>query len=772
MENMQTFKALVGTVLDKRYKIEKILGTGGMSVVFKATDVLDGAAVTVKMLRDEIADDKEALARFINESKVVSMLSHPNIVSIRAMSVKTRRKYLVMEYIDGISLRTYMDRRGKLDFEEVISFSEQILAALEHAHSRGIVHRDIKPQNILVLKDGIIKVTDFGIAKLPGNGKSKVETIADSAIGTVSYVSPEQAAAKPTDHRSDLYSFGIMMYEMATGVLPFDDERPMAVLMMQMNTRPIPPRKHNKFIPRGLQTLIMTAMEKDPKRRYQTAKDMFLQVRRLRNNPLASLPSPRQMASNARSEKNRRERPPSRSFFPVALGIACAVCFVGLVSVFYGLDMLNFGSPGTSSLKVPDAVGIEYTEGIEETLGFIPEDYTVTIEYVISTLEGKGKVISQNPTAGSRRKSPCNVVLTVGLGPEQVTFGDYLMMNWRAAQTLIREAGYGVKIVREENAAIPEGYVYATDPAPGSKVEPGSMVTVYVSSGTEQLFVSVPEFKGMHEREAKASLDSLGLLVGKVTYTRSPKAAGTVLSSSLEAGANALAYVTAIDFIVSGGPDFNVNYCPEVLGHIGNESRELLEYYGMEVVVYTVRNDAAAGTVISQEPAASESVLKNSSAVTLTVSGGASYVQMIDMRNFVGETYSSAAAIIDYVMKGKCKYEITTVYTTSLRPKDTIIAQTPSAGNIATDGTLRIEFTLSAGPGVIVTDPVKFMPNVIGMTYTEASAAILDAGIQISFTNYATSDMPVGTVIYQSVAPNTPADQVGNLTITISIGNG
>ena len=204
MEKNQSFKDLVGTTLDSRYKIEKCLGTGGMSVFFKATDLRDGSAVAIKMLRDDVADDKESLNIFMNESKVVSMLSHPNIVSIRAVSFKTEKKYLVMEYIDGISLRTYMDKRGALDFDEFISFSEQILAALEHAHSRGVVHRDIKPQNILVLKDGFIKVTDFGIAKVPE--KSKGKTISDNAIGTVYYISPEQAAGKSTDslRRSDV----------------------------------------------------------------------------------------------------------------------------------------------------------------------------------------------------------------------------------------------------------------------------------------------------------------------------------------------------------------------------------------------------------------------------------------------------------------------------------------------------------------------------------------------------------------------------------------
>ena len=772
MDNNKKFTDLVGKVLDKRYKIEKCLGTGGMSVVFKATDLKDGTPVAIKMLRDEIADDKEALDRFMNESKVVSMLSHPNIVSIRAVSFNTKRKYLVMEYIEGISLRTYMDKRGKLDLDEVLSFSEQILAALEHAHSRGVVHRDIKPHNILVLKGGFVKVTDFGIAKMPDKNKGK--TVTDSAIGTVYYISPEQAAGKSTDTRSDLYSFGVMMYEMATGVLPFDDERPISVLMMQMHDKPIPPRQHNKKIPRGLERLILATMEKDPKRRYQTAKDIFHQIRKLKNNPHCAIPSPRQVASTARSKRNRTANPPSRSFFPVALGIACAVFFVGLISVFYGLDSLNFGAPGSASIKIPDAMGLEYSEGAEETLGFDPEIYTVNVEYVTSENVPAGMIISQSPTAGSRRKPPCTVTLTVSLGPEEVTFGDYLMINWRTAQTMIRKAGYGVNIVRAENAAIPEGYVYATEPAPGSKVRPGSMITVYVSAGAEQILVPVPEFKGLPEREAKTLLDSLGLLVGNVTYTRSPEAAGTVLSASLEAGSNAYAYVTAIDFVVSGGKEFDINICPDVIGSDKNTAKSTLEYYGMSVTLITVRSEAANGTVLSQSPDALTAVQNNNTDITLTVSGGPTYTQTVEMMNFVGQTLSRAEAIIDYMLEGVCEYRIKTVYVQSLRPRDTILSQTPTAGDVSvTSGVLEITFTLSGGPGYTPPPVEHTVPFVEGLSLADAETALKAAGISIGNVSYVESGAPAGIVVLQSAAPySTILGQPGKVTIDLTVSLG
>ena len=749
MEKNLSYKDLVGTTLDSRYKIEKCLGTGGMSVVFKATDLRDGSAVAIKMLRDDVADDKESLNIFMNESKVVSMLSHPNIVSIRAVSFKTEKKYLVMEYIDGISLRTYMDKRGALDFDEFISFSEQILAALEHAHSRGVVHRDIKPQNILVLKDGFIKVTDFGIAKVPE--KSKGKTISDNAIGTVYYISPEQAAGKSTDSRSDLYSFGVLMYEMATGKLPFDDERPISILMMQIHDRPLPPRKINRQIPRGLERLILTLMEKDPRRRYQTAKDVFIQIRRLGDNPLAAVPSPKQIATDARSQRNRRERPPSRSFFPIALGIACAVCFVGLVSVFYGLDALNFGAPGTSSLKVPDSVGVEYSEGIIEELGFNEEDYIVTVEYLTSNTVEKGKIISQKPSAGARRKSPCRVTISVSLGPELVTFGDYLMMNWRVAQTKLRSEGYGVNIIREENAAIPEGYVYATEPMPGEKIEPGSMITVYVSAGTDQVLVTLPEFVGMSEREAKAFLDENNLLVGDVIYTCSPMKAGSIIDTSHEACVGAYAYITAIDFIVSGGKDFSLNVCPDVLGKDAEESKKELEKYGVDVTLITIRDEASEGTVILQSPSAADAVASNNHSVTLTVSGGPTYTRKVNMMNLVGQSLSGARAILDYMFEGVCEYKLNLSYAMSLKPKDTVLSQMPGEGMIElSTGVLEIDLVLSGGTSYTPPTVSVIVPSVTGMTLDQAEARLLAAGIIVGNVSYAQSFSPEGTVIFQS----------------------
>ena len=235
MENLDRY---VGKLLDRRYRIRRVIGVGGMAVVFEATDLVMNRIVAVKMLKDEMSNDEVAVKRFINESKAVSMLSHPNIVKIFDVSVKGNLKYFVMERIEGITLKSYMHKKGALSTDEVLSYSEQVLKALEHAHAKGIVHRDIKPQNILLLKNGRVKVTDFGIAMLEDGD---VSPSGDKAIGTVYYISPEQASGKEIDQRSDLYSLGVMMYEMATGALPFNAETPISVAMMQVREQPKAP---------------------------------------------------------------------------------------------------------------------------------------------------------------------------------------------------------------------------------------------------------------------------------------------------------------------------------------------------------------------------------------------------------------------------------------------------------------------------------------------------------------------------------------------------
>jgi len=271
----------IGKRLDGRYEITELIGQGGMANVYKATDVLDNRVVAVKILKREFSENDEFLRRFRNESKAIAVLSHPNIVKIYDMGFSEKIQYIAMEYIDGITLKEYIDSERVLNWKDAVHFIIQILRALQHAHNRGIVHRDIKPQNIMLLTDGTIKVMDFGIAKF---AREESMTATDQAIGTVHYISPEQARGDVTDEKSDIYSVGVMFYEMLTGQKPFDTDNPVSIAVMHIKNIPVRPRDINPNIPSGLEEIIMHAMEKDAENRYQTASDMIRDIEAFKQN--------------------------------------------------------------------------------------------------------------------------------------------------------------------------------------------------------------------------------------------------------------------------------------------------------------------------------------------------------------------------------------------------------------------------------------------------------------------------------------------------------
>ncbi|MCQ2353960.1 MAG: PASTA domain-containing protein [Clostridia bacterium] len=766
-----SFERFVGTTLDDRYQIEKLIGTGGMAVVFRAFDPVENRQVAIKMLRDEIANDKEALKRFVNESKAVALLSHPNIIKIYDIAIEGEVKYLVMEYVEGISLRTYMDTRNVLDFDEVVSYSEQILAALEHAHSKGVVHRDIKPQNIMLLQDGIVKVTDFGIAKLPD---SETATISDKAIGTVYYISPEQAAGKRSDARADLYSLGVMMYEMSTGKLPFDDERPISVVMMQIHDKPVPPRQINKDIPRGLEQLILSSMEKDPKNRYQSALDMFRELRRLKRRPSAMVLTPAKLKSEKRSAKNRKDNPPSRSVTPVILGIAFAILFVGIVAVFYSLDKLNIGGIGKESIDVPNVVGKTYSS--DEDLG-LGSDFIITVEFEYSNTVEKNVIISQQPVGGSSRKAPCSLTIKVSGGPEQIKIEDFTLKNWREVQTNLKSNNFIVIVKEESDSAIPAGFVIRTDPGTGTSVTVGSTITIYVSSGSSQEMTSVPNFVGMSEKEAVVTLEKASLNLGDVIYTRSSLPGGTILRQTPAEGEQVYTKSTDIDFIVSGGPDFSTNYCPDVLSMTETDAVTLLNYFGLEVEKKFVANAAKAGTILTQDPTPSGDtpVPTSTTKVTLTISGGPEYTPpSITMLYVTGENITAAKKLLDWSFKhDDAAYVLTVKYVKSTEPADTVISQSPEAGPIDGSNVVKVKLVVSGGPDYIPPDVTVTVPNVVGLTLNEARASLESYGISVGKVTYAADNSPKDFIISQSLTAYTEIKgPEGEITMDIVISGG
>jgi len=288
---MDDSKQFIGSTFDGRYKIERVVGIGGMAFVYEATDEQTGSKVALKLLKEKFSDDTRAVKRFINESKSLELLNHTNIVKVHDISVQTKYKYIVMEYINGITLRKYMNYKRPLEWREAVEFTDQIAQALDNAHTMGIIHRDIKPQNIMIMQGGKVKVTDFGIAKMPN---SESLTMVDKAIGTVYYISPEQASSRKIDARSDIYSLGVMLYEMVTGQMPFTADTPIAVIMKHMNATPTPPTKLVPTLPKGLEQIILCAMEKNPKNRYQSAAQLIRHLRRLKmdENTLFTIPKP------------------------------------------------------------------------------------------------------------------------------------------------------------------------------------------------------------------------------------------------------------------------------------------------------------------------------------------------------------------------------------------------------------------------------------------------------------------------------------------------
>lgn len=559
---MDKYDKYVGQIFDRRYRIVRIIGVGGMAVVFEAVDTVMKRTVAVKMLKEEIAGDAQAVKRFINESRAVSMLSHPNIVSIYDVSVRDDLKYIVMERVDGITLKNYMNSRGPLPPKEIMNYTAQILRALDHAHSKGIIHRDIKPQNIMLLKNGKIKVTDFGIAKLPN---AETVTMTDKAIGTVYYISPEQASGKKIDPRSDIYSLGVVMYEMATGKLPFVADSPVSVALMQVNNQPRPPREILPSVPPGVEAMILTAMEKDPDKRFQSASVMLHYVLRLREDPgnnfkahhsgsTAQIPVQRGKGGRKAAKKQ------SRSMFPIIAAVVTAFMLVlittGIVVLKNALDRSKESQGVTVS--VPEYVGSVYNDELKKQI----EDegyFNIIVKEEFDADHEEGYILVQDPDEGAARKvkrgtQKADVKLTVCTGAGSFTLDDYSVVEYRTAKLEMQKKGLKVEEYGEYDNTLIEYYTLRTDPPAGSTVKRGDTVKIFYSLGPQIEYVTIPTFVGMTESDAITTLNSLGISYGKITYEKNDKySKGQIISQSKAVGSKVPVGVTEIDFTVSLG---------------------------------------------------------------------------------------------------------------------------------------------------------------------------------------------------------------------------
>ncbi len=610
---MDQYNNYIGLTLDGRYKIKRHVGIGGMAMVFEADDLFRKTVVAVKILKDEFATDEVSVQRFINESKAVLMLSHANIVKIFDVSVKGEHKYIVMEYIDGITLKTYMEKKGALSVKETISYTTQILRALEHAHLGGIVHRDIKPQNIMLLPNGQIKVTDFGIAKLPD---AKTLTATDKAIGTVYYISPEQAAGeKGIDRRTDLYSVGVVMYEMLTGKLPFDGENPVSIALKQINEQPKPPSEIVSTIPKGLEQIIMFAMEKDKDKRFQTATQMIDLLHKVKENPMVIF---RQRTSGAAAKKKKN------TITPIILGVASA--FLLVFGISFGLfvyDLLFGGDDNVDKSRIDSYVGYLY-EDVEAELEDLFVVNKVTID---SSADETGVIIRQVPAAGEKRKSG-EITVYIGAGPKQITVPDYSYKSRMTAETDLRNKGLKCDYMYQPSSTVASGHVISTLPTEGEQVTAGTTVTLILSSGddlSKSDVVDMPLLVGLDTTEAYSAMVKYGLRFSDATYVYSDEyEEGKVIAQSPIEGTSVPKDITKVSLTISmGKPPKTTSTVPLVDGRNLEEAIALLEGEGLKVGSYTemYSDSVAQGIIFGQAPAANRTVPIGSS-VTFTVSKG------------------------------------------------------------------------------------------------------------------------------------------------------
>ena len=588
----------IGRLLDNRYEILEIIGTGGMAVVYKARCHRLNRLVAIKILKDEFARDEEFRRRFRAEGEAVAMLSHPNIVQVYDVSSTDSANYIVMELIDGISLKQYMEKKGILNWKETLHFAMQIAKGLEHAHGRGIVHRDIKPHNVMVLKNGSVKVMDFGIARV----MSKSNTLTKEALGSVHYISPEQAKGGWVDNRSDLYSLSVVMYEMMAGRPPYDGESPVAVAIQHINGGAVMPSTLNPNIPGGLEQIIMKGMALDTKDRYSSAGEMLKDMEEFRKNPMilfafktggsvsAATQPIRMGAARTTAEKvagrgtgaakpartpavqPRRTEPaqktPARTtgnvqrksrqeveaaekksrMTTVAI-VACSAVAVIAIGVF--LVALMSGALFRSEMvEVPDLLGDTYYSGMTIDGLIIKAEHTYNEDHP------KGTIFDQNPAAGSQVAKGAVIKVTVSMGvePEIKHMEDLVGQTQDDAKSFLDAQGMNPLVHEEFSDDHAAGTVIRTDPVEGTELTDGQTVHIYVSKGPMIEKARVPNVVGQDEESAIDELYEAGFKNVTVKYVKSDEDEGEVISQSV-AWNTEIDVTTHIVLKVSEGPE-------------------------------------------------------------------------------------------------------------------------------------------------------------------------------------------------------------------------
>ena len=586
----------IGKMLDGRYEIQEVIGTGGMAIVYKAMDHRLNRLVAVKVLKRDLAQNADFRRRFHDEAQAVAMLSHPNIVSVYDVSRDAEAEYIVMELIDGITLKQYMERRGQLNWREALHFITQIMKGLGHAHSRGIIHRDIKPHNIMILRDGSVKVADFGIACLVASAEN---TLTQEALGSVHYISPEQAKGGHTDARTDIYSAGVVLYEMLTNRLPFEGETAVSIAIQHISSVPLSPREINPEIPEALELITMRAMAPDMEKRYPSAEAMLRDLDEFRKNPSINFDyvlsdfaveesnEPTQHISAAeitevrqhqKAVKQREEyherrsreededddfddydrrdyrenRRKKKSKAPVIAAIVAAVL---VVVVLFTVIFSGFGSSGQEEYQVPNLLGM--------TLDEVLADSEITDRFSIETAGSefsdeypKDQIMQQSPEGGRTKKGPKDekhvISVTISAGVQGDEMPALLNYNQTSAEGLLKAMDLGLKISIEEayDDTVESGHVVSTTPAAGTMLRKGDQVILVMSKGKQISTITVISYMNMTIDEARGKAEGL-VINTKETENDAP--AGTVLGQDISAGTE-VEEGTTITLTVSSGP--------------------------------------------------------------------------------------------------------------------------------------------------------------------------------------------------------------------------
>ena len=564
---------LIGKKLDGLYEVRELIGSGGMANVYKAVmlghngPVPVGTVVAVKVLRQEYTHDPDLVRRFKNESKAISLLNHPNIVKVYDVSVNDDLQYIVMEYVDGMTLREYLNERGgKLSSRETVHFISQILKALEHAHANGVVHRDIKPQNIMLLDNGQLRMMDFGIARI---SRADNQLLVGKAMGSVHYISPEQAKGDETDCTSDIYSVGVMMYEMLSGHLPFDADDVVEVAIKQISDQPKSLREIAPEVPGALVEITEKAMAKLPQNRYASAREMLDALDTYVQNPSVMFEyqyitedAPEKVVKRTMNQNraHRQQEPsaPRRKkrktiFLPALLGITIAFCIACLLLNYLILNDSSNLMNNKADIVLGDYIGMtqEQAQAVDQIAS---GQIKVTWEQEYNSNYAAGYIYKQSPVSGRNVREGQSVTLTVSLGTQYVTVPDLTNYVQSDAEQQLKDLGVSVLVTQAVDTSVAAGAVIRTDPAAGTQVEAGTTVIVYISRPQVATTTKVPSLIGLTVDDARTLLVQNRLGLGSQTDQYSDQPAGAIIGQDPQAGST-VKLNDRVNIVVSAGPE-------------------------------------------------------------------------------------------------------------------------------------------------------------------------------------------------------------------------